>query len=201
MIITKIEAQVKTRGRYSVFVDDIFEFGISELGLIHTGIHIGQELSELDLIVLKNKAQTDKIYNLALGLIARRPRSKWELEDYLKRKDVIEPEAAEIISRLDSNGYINDEDFARRWVESRRLLKPISKRKLSLELRTKRIKDDVIKKILSEDETNELEVLKQEIARKRHQTRYQDNLKLMRYLSRQGYGYDLIKQALSSDTG
>jgi regulatory protein len=200
MKITKIEAQVKREGRYSVYVDDKFAFGISEPGLIDSGLRVSLEITPEQLEELKDTAQKDKLYNMALGLLARRPRSEWELRDYLKRKS-IEPEAVEaIIIKLQDRGFIDDYDFARRWVESRRLLKPVSRRKLELELRTKRVSDAVVKQVLKLDETDEFDVIVQEVNKKRRQTRYQDDTKLMQYLARQGYGYDDIKRALSGDT-
>jgi regulatory protein len=100
------------------------------------------------------------------------------------------------VSRLRDRGYINDAEFARRWVENRRLLKATSKRRLAQELRQKRISDEIINQTLEADETDELEVLKDLVERKRKQTKYQDDLKLMQYLARQGFSYNLIKTAL-----
>lgn len=198
MKITKIEAQVKTRGRYSIFVDDKFAFGLSELGLINSGIKVGLEIDQAQLTKYKEESDVDKIYGRTLDLLARRPRSEWEIKDYLKRKNQTEEQACKILNRLSNSGYINDEDFARRWVDSRRLLKSTSKRKLSLELKQKRISDEIISKVLAEDETDELEVIKTLISKKRSQTRYQDPQKLMSYLAGQGFGYGDIKQALYS---
>jgi regulatory protein len=199
MKITAIKKQVKREGRYSVYTDEKFAFGISELGLINSGIKIGQELNQEKLDKLKDEADTDKLHNRALDLISRRPRSEWELRDYLKRKNA-EPAAIDIIlNTLSIRGYINDEDFARRWVENRRLLKPTSKRKLKLELRQKRISDEIINSILSEGETDEAEVLKHLVQKKRNQSRYQDDQKLMQYLARQGFNYEDIKAALTKE--
>lgn len=199
MKVTKISAQVKTQGRYSIFVDDKFAFGLSELGMINSGIKIGTELTEQRLEELKSEADTDKLYNRAIGLLARRPRSEWELRDYLKRKKVEPDQIDTILNTLSVRGYVNDEDFARRWVENRRLLKPISKRKLTVELKQKRISDEIIQKVLSKDEADELEVLKQLVIKKRTQTRYQDDKKLMQYLAGQGFGYADIKAALQKE--
>lgn len=197
MKITKIEAQVKQKGRYSVFIDDVFAFGLSESGLIDSGLRVGRELSEDELKKFKEEAKTDKLYNLTLGLIARRPRSQWEIKDYLRRKEADLHTGEAIIAKLQARNYINDLDFARRWVESRRLRGPISERKLQLELRAKRIEDDIIQAVLKEDDTTEFEVLVREVEKKRRQPRYQDDTKLMQYLARQGYRYDDIKRALA----
>ncbi len=201
MKITRIEAQVKAKGRYSIFVDETFAFGLSEVGLINSGLRVGQELTRPELAALKDDAKTDKIYNQTLRLIARRPRSEWEIKDYLKRKEVEEQTVASIITKLQTKGFIDDYDFARRWVENRRLLKSISKRKLEVELRQKRLSDGVIRQVLAEDETDEFEVVCAEIERKRRQSRYQDATKLMQYLARQGYSYDNIKRALADHAG
>ncbi len=141
----------------------------------------------------------DKAYDRALNLISHRMRSEWELRDYLKRKDYDEGVQDAIIERLHGRNYINDSEFARRWVENRRLLKAISTRRLAQELRQKRISDEIINQTLAADETDEIAVLKDLIDRKRKQTKYQDDLKLMQYLARQGFSYDLIKTALNED--
>lgn len=193
MKITKIETQVKAHGRYSVFVDNKFEFGLSELALINSGIKVGQDVSAKDLEKFKQESSLDKMYGRLLDLLARRPRSEWELRDYLNRKKVDSSNIDELLNRISNSGYINDESFAKRWIESRRLLKSTSIRKLTMELRQKRISDEIITKALSLDETDEQEVLKELIAKKRTQTRYQDDVKLMQYLARQGFGYDDIK--------
>ncbi len=196
MKVTKIETQVKHKGRYSIFIDDVFAFGLSELGLINSELRVGQQVSGDEIKKFKDDAQTDRIYNLTLSLISRRPRSQWEVEDYLRRKETEPHTSQEIIARLQERNYINDLDFARRWVESRRLRGPISERKLELELRAKRIADNIVKDTLKKDDTSEFDVLVTEVEKKRRQPRYQDDTKLMQYLARQGYRYDDIKRAL-----
>jgi regulatory protein len=199
MKITAIKQQVKRQDRYSIFVDEKYSFSLSELALINSGLRLGQEVTQEQLDELQNKAKIDKGYNQALNLLARRARSEWELRDYLKRKDYDSPIADEILNRLSDLGYVDDLAFAKAWVENRRLLKATSKRRLNAELRQKRISDDIIEQVLAEDETDEVEVLRELVQRKRKQTRYQDDLKLMQYLSRQGYNYDDIKSALSGE--
>lgn len=197
MKITDIKQQEKRKDRYSIFIDGKYSFALSENGLLQSGLKIGQELNKSELAELKNNAKVDKGVYRALDLISRRPRSRWELEDYLKRKKYDENEIAVVLQTLNTKGYINDQDFARRWVENRRLLKPISQRKLRLELKQKRINDDVIKEVVDSDKTDEKQVLKELIDKKRTQTRYQDKQKLIAYLARQGFSYGDIKDVLA----
>lgn len=198
MKITDIKQQVKREGRYSIFVDGKFTFGLSEAALMNSGIRIGLELTGEELDGLKDKARSDKAYNQALGQVSRRPRSEWEMRDYLKRKDY-EPELVDsTIKRLYAGKWLDDLDFAKRWVENRRLLKSTSKRRLQQELKAKRVSNEIISQALAEDETDETAVLTALVQRKRKQSRYQDDEKLMAYLMRQGYNYADVKTAMAS---
>jgi regulatory protein len=196
MKITAIKQQEKRKDRYSVFVDGKYAFSLSEGALLETKVASGQELDKARLKEFKKLSADDKAYGNALRYVTMRPRSEWEMRDYLRRKQAEEPVAEKIIAKLRSLDLLNDETFARTWVENRRLLKPTSRRKLELELKQKRVPQEIIDKALREDrvQTDEREVLRELVERKRK--RYPDNLKLMQYLARQGYSYNDIKSVL-----
>lgn len=195
MRVTAIKKQIKNDARFSIFVDGEYVFSFSENGLLNSGLKIGLELDAEQVEALKKESDTDRLTAKVLNLLARRPRSKWEIEQYLKRKTNNKEEIEKILNALSK--YIDDEDFAQRWVDNRRLLKFVSKRKLELELRQKRIDNTIIQHVLGQDETDDYNVLKELIERKRSQARYQDDLKLAQYLHRQGFRYEDIKRALS----
>lgn len=197
MKITDIKQQVKRQGRYSIFIDGSFRLGLSESALVEQSLRIGQELTDRQLADLTDVAQADKAFSRLLDLIARRPRSIWEARDYLRRKGYEEELIEQIVARVQKIGYLDDFDFARRWAESRRLLKPISSKKLMFELRQKRISDDIITQVLqqADDDYDERAVLRELIVRK--QSRYPDDQKLIRYLAGQGFRYDDIKAVLA----
>jgi hypothetical protein len=54
MRITAIKQQVKDHSRYSVFVDDVFSFGLSESALIDSGIKKGQDITAEELVAYKD---------------------------------------------------------------------------------------------------------------------------------------------------
>lgn len=192
--VTDIKQQVKRADLYSIYVDGKYVFSLGENELLNLGLKIGQEFTQGELEKLKQTAVLDKAYDRALNLISLRARSEWELRDYLKRKDYEEDVIEKIISRLQESNFVDDLKFARAWVDNRRLLKFTSKRRLQLELRQKRVSDEVISQVLNEDETDELQVLRDLVAKKKH--RYPDKLKFMQFLARQGYNYDDIKTVL-----
>lgn len=196
MKISSIKKQVKRTDRYSVYVDGGYIFSLSETALLESGLYVGRLVTTDELGELKDTSKRDKAYNQALGQIARRARSEWEIRNYLKRKDY-EPELIDqIVERLYKVKLLDDAAFAKMWIENRRLLKATSKRRLQQELRQKRISDEIINKSIADDDTDDSQVLKDLVGRKRKILRYQDDTKLIQYLIRQGYNFDDVKRAV-----
>lgn len=196
MKITAITQQEKLKSRYSIFVDEKYAFSLSDTALLDSKLVPGQELTKDEVGKWKEHSKEDKIYGQVLRYTALRPRSAWELEFYMQRKDVPAPLQEQILNKLSNLGFVDDYKFAEIWVRNRRLLKSSSRRRLSLELRQKHISDEIIGQVLAEDETDEQAMLRDLIERKRKQVKYQDDTKLMQYLSRQGFSYGDIKQSL-----
>lgn len=200
MRITDIKQQVKRKTRYSIYVDDKYSFSLSETELMKSGIRIGRDYNAEELEELQQTAVLDKAFMRSLDYLARRPRSEWEVRDYLKRKEYDPPTIDTILNKLSDYDYIDDAKFAQAWITNRRLLKPTSLRRLRQELIQKHVSKEVIEAALTEDEGDETASLKEVIEKKRSQSRYQDPQKLIAYLLRQGYNYGDIKDALQSTT-
>ncbi len=199
MKISAIKQQVKRAGRYSIYIDGKYSFSLGENEFLKLGLHSGQEITDETLAEYVDESAYGKWFDKTLNLLSFRLRSEWELRDYLRRKDCPPEIVEKILNKLSINGYVSDEQFAKRWVENRRLLKATSRRKLMMELKQKRIPGEIIDKVLAEDreDTDEREVLKALVEKK--QARYPDKQKFMMYLARQGYSYDDIKSVLSGN--
>lgn len=196
MKVTAIKVAVKTPGRFNIFVDGTYSFSLDELQVVNTGIRLGKEYTEAEIEALKDESTFGKAYARALEYIMRRPRSIKEMHDYAWRKQWEKPLVERVINRLLEKGYLNDTKFAEAWVRHRTLGKPISERKLRLELKQKGVADDIVNSVLAQDEEfDELAALKQLVAKKR--SRYSDEQKFMAYLARQGFSFDDIKRILS----
>ena len=199
MTITAIKQQERIKSRYSVYVDGKYAFSLSADALLEERLITGQEVDAAQLTAYKKLSADDKAYGLALSYLVRRQHSRFELTDYFRRKAYDDALQQQIMQKLERLGLVDDEKFAEAWVRNRRLLKAVSKRRLTQELRQKRVADEIIERVLVEDETDEQQVLRELIARKRKQSKYQDDLKLMQYLARQGFGYEDIKGALAQE--
>ena len=192
------------RDRYSVYVDDAYSFSLSEGALMDSKLHSGMELTREAIEDYKKLSLDDKLYNRALRYVAMRQRTAWEVQFYLERKGADSPLLQTILNKLSMIGLIDDEKFARAYINDRQLLRPTSRRKIIMELKKKRVPEDIVQRVLAEraeesDTNPEQTALLDVIVRKRRQAKYQDDDKLMQYLARQGFNYSDIKAALSKD--
>lgn len=197
MKITAIKAQVKNTERVSVYVDESYAFSLTHNQLLEQKIHAGLELSEARLDELKAVSEFGKAFDRVLNYLMIRPRSRQEVQDYCWRKKITPEDCQAIMDKLSKRGYLDDAAFARAWVESRRLTKATSKRKLQLELRQKGISDELANQAFESSEYNEDTALKELIVKKRRLSRYQDEQKLLQYLVRQGFSYEAVKNILT----
>ena len=105
----------------------------------------------------------------------------------------------EVVSRLESQKYINDQDFARYFIENRHQNKGISTKRLIQELKIKGIDSDIIEQAMFDQGTGNFlrdEEVEIEKMIKKQLRKTSDRQKIIAYLARQGFSYDLIKSKL-----
>lgn len=199
MKITAIKAQVKNPDRVSIYIDEKYALSLSYNQLLEQKLHVGLEFDDPRLAELKRISDFGKAYERAMMYALLRPRSLREMHDYCRRKKWDPEDCAVIIDKLVQRGYVNDRTFTKSWIENRAINKSTSQRKLRLELKQKGITDDIINESLQDSSYNEDTALRDLVAKKRRLSRYKDDeQKLMQYLARQGFGFDDIKRALST---
>lgn len=209
MKITALKMQVRDKDRVNVFVDGKYRFSLDITQVAELGIKTGTEYSEDELAELENESQFGKLYTRSLEYALVRPRSQREMRDYLykKTRDTraqtgaikkgVSAELTErVFQRLLDKGYLDDEKFARFWVENRNLRKGTSFRKLQAELQAKGVERSIIQSMIEDSERSDIDELRKVIAKKA--SRYNDEQKLIAYLARQGFRYDDIKEVLHS---
>lgn len=208
MKVTGITAQQKDKDRVNIMIDGKYRFSLDILQLSDLGIRIGKEYTDEELIALEEESQYGKLYTHTLEYCLMRPHSSREIRDYLYRKTrdtrtktggikkgVSQKLTERVFERLSQKGYVDDEKFAKFWVENRNLRKGTSLRKLTAELRTKGVSQSIIEQHLVDSTRSDEDELRKVIAKK--QSRYSDPQKFMQYLARQGFSYDDIKKALN----
>jgi regulatory protein len=119
-------------------------------------------------------------------------RSRSELEAKLAKKGVPDDVAHRLLDRFEEVGLVDDEAFARAWVQSRQPGKGLARRALAQELRRKGVDDEVARSALDEvDPDDEVEAARGLVRRRLRTVQQLDRdtavRRLTGMLARKGY--------------
>ncbi|MFC8229308.1 recombination regulator RecX [Streptomyces sp. NPDC057287] len=146
--------------------------------------------------------------NICLRLLTGTPRTRKQLADALRKREIPDEAAEEVLSRFEDVGLIDDGAFADAWVESRHHGRGLARRALVRELRTKGVDAAVIDEAVGQlDPEQEEETARELVARKLRSTRGLDRDKRLRrlagMLARKGYGEGMalrvVRQAIEAE--
>ncbi|MEV0094404.1 recombination regulator RecX [Streptomyces sp. NPDC050738] len=140
----------------------------------------------------KSQDPAERARAICLRLLTGTPRTRKQLADALKKREIPDEVSEEVLSRFEEVGLINDAAFADAWVESRHHGRGLARRALVQELRTKGVDsaliDDAVGQLDSEQEEERAREL---VDRKLRSTRGLERDKRLRrlagMLARKGY--------------
>jgi regulatory protein len=127
------------RGRQTVLLDDGRSFVFSDEACLRAGVRVGTVADTAYLQQLEHDDQSAAAHESALRLLSYRARSEREIRSRLRRQGTPEEVVDAELDRLRTAGLVDDEAFAKMWVEERGQLAPRGQRLLRNELRTKGI--------------------------------------------------------------
>ncbi|MFB8175764.1 recombination regulator RecX [Streptomyces sp. NPDC055966] len=145
---------------------------------------------------------------ICLRLLTGTPRTRKQLADALRKREIPEDVAEEVLSRFEEVGLIDDGAFADAWVESRHHGRGLARRALARELRTKGVDSALIDEAVGQLDTEQEEATARELVdRKLRATRGLDRDKRLRrlagMLARKGYpegmALRVVRQALEEE--
>lgn len=144
---------------------------------------------------------------ILLDELTGRARSRSELATKLAKKGVPGQTAERLLDRFEAVGLVDDEAFARSWVQSRQSGKGLARRALAQELRRKGVDDDTAREVLDEvDPDDEVEAARRLVRRKLRSTAGLDRDRAIRRLTgmlgRKGYpasvAFRVVKEELAA---
>ncbi|MEU0742309.1 recombination regulator RecX [Streptomyces sp. NPDC006134] len=145
---------------------------------------------------------------ICLRLLTGTPRTRKQLADALRKRQIPDDAAEEVLSRFEEVGLIDDSAFADAWVESRHHGRGLGRRALARELRTKGVDPTLIDEAVSQLDSEQEEATARELVdRKLRSTRGLDRDKRLRrlagMLARKGYpegmALRIVRQALEEE--
>lgn len=193
--ITALRVQQNNRERVSVFLDGEYAFGVSLAAAL--GLRKGQALTDADINRLQAEDSRERAYQQAVRSLGIRPRSRAELARTLHDKG-FDPECiASALARLEQQGYVDDEAFARFWLDNRARFRPRGEQALRHELRQKGVEQEAVDAALSDldEDAAAWSALEPRLSRWQGLEREAFYKKAMGFLARRGFGYATARGA------
>ena len=138
-------------------------------------------------------------YDAAVRYLGGRPHTVAEIHRHLRSKKFDVETSDHAIDRLRAQRYVDDEAFARWWVEQRERFKPRGQRALRTELAQKGVGRDAVELVLGE-RAPDADVEQARRALSRPLTRWADmpdaekRRKIHGYLAARGFDYETIDE-------
>lgn len=200
MTVTEIKAITKTRFR--VYLDEQFAFVLYKNELFRYHLEEGAEMSEKDYQEIRKTIVLKRAKLRAMHLLTDMDRTEYQLRNKLIMGGYPEDITEQALDYVKSFGYINDREYARRFVESRKGAK--SRKELYALLSGKGLDSALIEEVLEEccsGEDTEM-AIRNLLRRKRfdpdHSTE-KDRQKIYAFLARKGFQYEDICRAMQRE--
>ena len=196
--ITSLVVQERNKERVSVYIDGEFAFGLAMIEALK--LRKGQQLSAEEIARLRALDEIEVAHENALNFLSYRPRSTHEVHRKLEERKFSQQAVEKVLERLDHAGLLDDEAFARYWVENREQFGPRSVRALRQELRQKGVPDSIVAAALEglDEEDTAYRAASHQARRLAGLDRQVFSKKLGDFLTRRGFSYavsrDVIKR-------
>lgn len=150
---------------------------------------------------MKKEMTEQEAYLRLTALCAQAEHCRQEMRDKMVRWGLDETVQERVVGRLVRERYVDDERYARAYVNDKVRYQKWGRRKIQQGLWTKRIDDDTQQRVLDEVSDEEyLAVLRPLLRQKRKtvkaQSDYELNQKLLRFALGRGFTFDIIRQCL-----
>ncbi|MDO8619331.1 MAG: RecX family transcriptional regulator [Candidatus Daviesbacteria bacterium] len=205
--VTAVKPQ-KNPHRFNIFIDSQFAFGADEDLIVNRRLLVGKNIDSAELEKLIFESEVGKLMERMYRLFSVRARSEKEVRNYLrqlsyKRKTKGQEEISDLaadmlINNLKNKSMVNDLEFARSWVESRRKSKQKGINSLKMELIQKGINREIIEEALirSEEGGEEklaVQALEKKIRIWKNLPKAEFKKKAYDFLMRRGFQWEVVK--------
>ncbi|MGW6913575.1 RecX family transcriptional regulator [Kitasatospora sp. NPDC054939] len=146
--------------------------------------------------------------DICLRLLTGAAKTRKQLADALRKREIPDEVAAQVLDRLEEVGLIDDAAFALAWVESRHSVRGLSRRALAQELRTRGVTGEAVERAVAQvDQDDETEAARALVERKLRSTggldRQVRTRRLVGVLARRGYpeglAFRVVREVLDAE--
>jgi regulatory protein len=170
---------------------------------LKNGFRRNDEISESRFLFIEKEQQKYLIKHAAFKYLSRRIHSARELKTKLLQKKFKQEIIDDVLSDLIKNNYLNDEEFARQFIEEKQRYKAWGRNKIKAELIKRGIKQDIIKQYVEEGVNEEDKLAIEKAAQKKVYQLKARNIsgkkmkeRLISHLLSKGYDYELVRETV-----
>jgi len=196
--ITEISAQKRNRRRVNISLNGSYAFSLDRMTA--AWLQVGRELSDAEIEQLQMRDEVEVAFNQALNLLGHRSRSVAEMTRYLEGKGYAPGTLKAVLAQLEEEGLLNDDRFAREWIENRSTFRPRSQSQLRAELRFKGLEESSIDSALEESGVDDAALAMAAARKQAHRYLSSDyetyRKKLGNALLRRGFSYATVNDTL-----
>jgi len=194
----KIEKFTKLKsGQYKLNLDNNTEVNLHEDLILKHKLLLTKEIKEDQIIEILKENQMYLAYDLALKYINYKMRSKKEIKEYLIKKEIDNNLIDEVITKLETQGYLNDSYYVKAYINDKINLSYDGPYKIKENLIKMGISEDIVLTNLELfDEKLEVERIKKlidkQIKNNRNKSDYLLKQKIINNLVNLGYTKSLV---------
>ena len=156
-LVTKMKIlkfKKKNTNQYEITLDTGQTLNLYEDVIVKHSLIAKKEITEEILEQIKKENNNAEIYSKCIKYISIRMRSKKEIRDYLLKKEYGCNIIEDIISKLEKNGLINEEQFVKAYINDKLLMTNYGPYKLKNELIKHNIDENIIDQYIENIDEN-----------------------------------------------
>lgn len=195
--ITEITLQTKNKDRCNLYLDGDFAVGVSLETVMKNRLKVGMDIDKSEFLELVKENDKIEALNKAIIYVSKTLKTKKQVKTYLENKGYNEEIVWYCIDKLKEYNYINDTEYAKRYIES--TSKTQGKRLIEYKLMMKGLKKADVSDAYEQSNVSSKENAS-EIATKylRNKENTKENLaKAYRYLIGKGFSHEEAGYAIS----
>lgn len=156
-----IKYKKNSNDKYKIYLDDGRELLLYEDVILKFELLLKKEIYEDDLIEIELVNQESDVYHVALESINHRFKSVYDTREFLIKKDYPLDLINSAISKLESQGYLNDRLFTKSYINNQIVASNKGPYKIKRELSEHRVDSNIIdEELVVFDEDTQLEKIK-----------------------------------------
>ena len=185
-----IKYEKKGNDKYKIYLENNESINIYEDVIVKNNLLYKKEIDRSLLEKIDDDNFNYDLYYKCIKYISVRIRSRYEIVEYLKKKEIDISLIDEIIDKLEKNNLINDELFAKAFINDKIKFTTMGPFRIEQELKKHRIDSCIIYKYLNDIEDSVIdEKINKQINKLMKSSKKKQNLRNKIYLNLLSLGY------------